>query len=396
MKKIFIIAWLTLWGMSCENKKDEKVDDVFYTCSMDPQVVADKPGKCPICGMPLTPVKKSAVENTDDIELSDQQVQLGNIMVDTIRKRNIDNVVEFSGTLNLDASKVVSVNARLMGRIERLYVKTTGDYVKKGAPLYELYSEELNSAKQEYVSALQRRHLFTDQTLVDFDNLVERARTKLRLWGMTEAQILSLEKSKQASLTTTYYSTESGYVISLGVIEGGYVMEGGPIVQLADLSTLWAETQVYTTQLAQVPRGSNATVHLPGTDKKVKGRIEFANPEVSIETRVNLLRVVVPNPGNQLKPGMSVLVSVQTANRNSLTLPTDAIIRNANGAIVWTQTGKNRFKGKMVTTGLESGGRTEILSGLKEGDMVVIRGTYALNSEFIFKRGSDPMSGHNH
>ena len=99
---------------------------------MDPQVVSAKPGKCPICGMTLTAVKKSSVKNTDDIELSDQQIQLGNIKVDTIQNGSIDNQIELTGILNLDASKVTSVSARVMGRIEKLYVKTTGDYVAKG------------------------------------------------------------------------------------------------------------------------------------------------------------------------------------------------------------------------------------------------------------------------
>ena len=396
MKKLFLIISIVFFGFSCQNKKVAKKEDVFYTCSMDPQVVSDKPGKCPICGMSLTEVKKSSVKNSDDIELSDQQIQLGNILVDTIQKESIGNEIEFTGTLNLNASQIASVSARVMGRIEKLYVKTTGDYVVKGAPLYELFSEELNNAKQEYVAALQRRDLFKDQSLIDFNNLIETARTKLRLWGMTQAQINALERQKQASLTTTFYSTESGYVTSLDVTEGGYVMEGGTIVQLANLSTLWAEAQVYTTQLYQIPKGAAATVHIPGSDNKLKGRIEFANPEVSAETRMNFLRVVVPNQGNQLKPGMSVLVRVQTANRHSLTLPTDAIIQNANGATVWMQTGKNKFRSQMITTGLESDGLIEVVTGLKEGDAVVIRGTYLLHSEFLFKRGTDPMAGHNH
>ena len=396
MKKVFIFVLSCILAFSCENKKAAKDDSVFYTCSMDPQVVSNKPGKCPICGMTLTPVKKSSVKNTDDLELSDQQIQLGNILVDTIQKGSISNEIELTGTLNLNASQTASVSARVMGRIEKLYVKTTGDFVAKGSPLYELYSEELNNASQEYIAALQRRSLFKDQSLIDFDNLIESARTKLQLWGMTQSQINALEKQKQAPLTTTFYSTESGYVTSLDVTEGGYVMEGGTIVQLANLSTLWVEAQVYTTQLYQIPKGTIATILVPGSDKTLSGRIEFVNPEVSAETRINLLRVVIPNPGNQLKPGMSVLVRVQTASRNSLTLPTDAIIRDANGGTVWIRTGKNKFKSQMVTTGLESEGVTEIVSGLKEGDAVVVRGTYLLYSEFVFKRGADPMVGHNH
>lgn len=396
MNKILLILISIILLESCSSKKVAKDNDVFYTCSMDPQVVSDKPGNCPICGMPLTAVKKSSVANTDDIELSDQQIQLGNIRTDTIAKSNIGNTIELTGSLNINAAQTASVNARVMGRIERLYVKTTGNYIAKGAPVYEIYSEDLNNAKQEYISALQRRSLFDEQSIIDFDQLIKSARNKLRLWGMTENQVKALETQKQAPLTTTYYSTESGYVTSVNVTEGGYVMEGGIVLQLANLSTLWAEAQVFTSQMYRIPRGALATVEVPGVAEPIRGNIEFANPEVPTETRINLLRIVVPNNGNKLRPGMSAIVKVQTASRNSLTLPTDAIIRETNAAIVWVQTGKNKFKSRMVTTGLESDGLTEIQTGLNAGDIVVVSGTYLLHSEYKFKRGSDPMAGHNH
>lgn len=397
MKKIFVFILFTMFAASCENKKVVVSDHTYYTCPMHPQVMSDKPGKCPICGMPLILVRKTPVKkNADDIELSDQQIQLGNILVDTIQKGQIGKDVELTGTLNLNASRLTSVSARVMGRIEKLYVKTTGEFVAKGSPLYELYSEELNNAKQEYIAALERRNLFKEQSLINFDDLIANARTKLELWGMTNAQIKALETTKKAAVTTTFYSSASGFVTSLDVAEGAYVMEGATIVQVADLSTLWAEAQVHATQLYQIPGGAKASVVVAGTNTRINGRIEFANPEVASDTRINLLRVVVPNRGNQLKPGMPVLVTIRSADRNGLSLPADAILRSENGATVWLQTGKNKFKSQMVTTGFESGGLTEIVSGLKEGDAVVIRGTYLLHSEFIFKRGTDPMAEHRH
>lgn len=397
MKKLFVVMLFAIFAVSCGNKKVVNSDHTYYTCPMHPQVMSHKPGKCPICGMPLTLVQKTPTKkNTDDIELSDQQIQLGNILVDTIRKGRIGSEIELTGTLNLNASRLASVSARVMGRIEKLYVKTTGEYVAKGSPLYDLYSEELNNAKQEYIAAIERKTLFKEQSLINFDELIANARTKLRLWGMTDAQIKALEKNKIASVTTTFYSAESGYVTSLDVSEGSYVMDGASIIQLADLSTLWAEAQIHTTQFYQIPKGAPATVLVAGSDKKINGRVEFANPEVATETRINLLRVLVPNPGTELKPGMSVIVRIRNAARSGLSIPADAVIRNANGGTVWVQIGKNRFSSRMVTTGLESDGLTEIVSGLTEGDAVVVRGTYLMHSEFIFKRGTDPMVGHNH
>jgi Cu(I)/Ag(I) efflux system membrane fusion protein len=396
MKKFILAISVLLFLLACSNKKVATEQDVIYTCSMDPQVVSNKPGNCPICGMQLTPVKKSTAKNNDDLELSDQQIQLGNIQVDTIGRGSIGTALELTGILAQNAAQTASVSARVTGRIEKLYAKTTGDYITKGAPLYELYSEQLNTAKQEYIAALQRRQQFADQNLIDFDELIRSARHKLQLWGMTDGQIKALAAMKQAPFTTTFYSPESGYVTALNVTEGGYVGEGGSIVELANLSTLWAEAQVYTSQMHQVRAGAAATVIVPGEPQGIAGRIEFANPEVATDTRINLLRVVIPNPGGRLRPGMSALVGVQTASRNALTLPTDAVIRQQNGATVWVKTGANRFQSRMVTTGLEIEGLVEINSGVKAGDIVVVSGVYLLHSEFVFKRGADPMAGHNH
>ena len=376
MSRWFIILLTLAMISACGQKDTVHEKDVFYTCSMDPQVVSDKPGNCPICGMPLTPVKKSALANKEDIELSDRQIQLGNIKSDTARESDIGNSIELTGTLSVNASQTSSLSARVMGRIERLYVKAVGDYVAKGAPVYEIYSEELNNAKQEYISALKRRELFNEQSVIDFDELIRSGKNKLRLWGMSENQIKSLELQGRAPVTTTFYSTESGYVTSVDVAEGGYVMEGGTVLQLADLSTLWVEAQDLMSP--------------------VRGKIEFSNPEVSNDTRINFLRIVVPNPAGRLRPGMSALVNIQTANRKSLVLPTDAVIREANASIVWLKTGDNTFKSRMVSTGVENNGLIEITSGIKPGDIVVTSGTYLLHSEYIFKRGADPMAGHDH
>jgi membrane fusion protein, copper/silver efflux system len=302
-----------------------------------------------------------------------------------------------TATLNFDQMKASYVSSRVMGRVERLYYKNLGDYVKKGAALYEIYSEELNNAKQEYLLALDKKKTFAAETVIDFDQLIQSAKNKLLLWGMSEAQINELAEKRKATPTTVFYSTSGGYITQLDIREGDYVMEGGTIVKLADLSTLWAEAQVYTSQMADVNSSSMATVQLPDFDnKEIKGRIEFVNPEINPDTRINLIRVSIPNAGNQLKPGMPAYVILKSPQRTSLTLPIDAVIRDGKSATVWIQTGANTFKSVMVQTGLESNDHIEIRSGLKEGDIVVLSGAYLLHSEYVFKKGVDPMAGHNH
>ena len=393
--KYFFSITILLFLLACKSKKEKTTvnSDVYYTCSMDPQVKENKPGKCPICKMDLTPATKSSNMVMDEIELSDQQVQLGNIHMDTIRNAAFGDQVILTATLNFDQSKQNAVSARVMGRVEKLYFKNMGDYVSKGAKLFDLYSEELNNAKQEYLLVLEKQTIL-DNSVINFTQLVQSAKNKLLLWGMNEMQIKELVKNKRATPLTSFYSTYSGYLTSLDVKEGEYVAEGGTIVRLADLSTVWAEAQAYASQLSLIDKGGQALVQFPDLKgKEATGRIEFVNPEINADTRINLIRVTVPNSDNQLKPGMSAYVVIKNRQHTSLSLPTDAVIRDSKGASVWVLIKGNKFKYKMVEIGLESKDRVEIKSGLKDGDVVVISGAYLLNSEYIFKIGSNPMEG---
>ncbi len=392
--KYFIAITISLLLFSCKGKKKVALanPDIFYTCSMHPQVMQDRPGNCPICGMKLIPVEKKKGTDADAIMLSDQQIQLGNIQVDTIGKGNIGDETTLTATMNVDETKTETVSARVSGRIDKLYFKNEGDYINKGQKLYDLYSEELNNAKQEYILALEKQAVL-DNSIIDFKQLVQSAKNKLLLWGMSESQINELARTKKTSILTSFYSTASGYITTLEGHEGDYISEGGTIIRLANLSSLWAEAQVYTFQLSEIDRNGTATVQLPDIGKEVTGRIQFVNPEINPDTRINLIRVSIPNPGNQLKPGMQAYVVLKNRQRNSLTLPVDAVIRNEKMNMVWIQIDKNTFKSIMVETGLESDDRIEIRSGLKEGDVVVTTGTYLLNSEYIFKKGANPMGG---
>jgi membrane fusion protein, copper/silver efflux system len=390
---IAIIISLFLFACMGTDKKTVRTSEVFYTCSMHPQIMANKPGKCPICHMDLIPVEKKKATVADALMLSDQQIQLGNIRVDTVGKGSIGNEIVLTATLNIDETKTNTVSARITGRIERLYFKNEDDYIQKGDKLYDLYSEELNNAKQEYLLALERQKLL-DNSVVDMKQLVQSTKTKLVLWGMSESQISELEKTKKTSILTSFYSPANGFVTMLESHEGDYIMEGGTIVRLANFNSLWAEAQVYTSQLSEFDRKSNATVQLPDLGKEIKGTIQFVNPEINPDTRINLVRVAIPNSGNQLKPGMPAYVVLKSRQRNSLTLPIDAVIRNEKMNTVWIQVDKNTFKNVMVETGLKMGDRIEIRSGLKEGDVVVISGAYLLNSEYIFRKGANPMAGH--
>ena len=342
--------------------------------------------------MELAPLHNKIATDANAIMLNDQQMQLGNIQVDTIGKGTISNETVLTATLTIDETKSETVSARISGRIEKLYFKQQGDFIQKGAKLFDLYSEELNNARQEYLLALEKQKVL-DNSIMDLKQLVQSARNKLLLWGMNDAQIRKMERTKNISTLTSFYSPASGYITTLESREGDYVSEGATIVRLANLSSLWAEAQVYTSQLSELDAKGSAIVRLPDLGKEIKGTIQFVNPEINRDTRINLVRVTIPNSGNQLKPGMPAYVILKNRQTNSLTLPVDAVIRNEKVNAVWILVSKNTFKSVMVQTGLESGDRIEIVSGLKEGDVVVTHGAYLLNSEYIFKKGANPMAG---
>ena len=384
-------ALFVLTFLSCKSNIAGISDNTtFYTCSMDPQVLESMPGKCPICHMALTPVKKTAASNKHELILSEQQIQLGNIHADTLKSGSIGDQLMLTGTVNVDQSKTAAIGARVGGRIDHLFFKSQGDYVKKGAALYEIYSEELNNAKQEYLLALERRKAFTGEPQIDFGQLLESAKNKLLIAGMTLQQINELSHSKNPSSLTTCYSPASGYITSLEILEGQYVPEGGVIMMLADLSTVWVEAQVYTSQLSAIDRNATASVRFPGTGTNdITGKIDFVNPEINPDTRINLIRVSVANPANRLYPGMSAFVTLKSRQHQSLNLPADAVIRDGSKALVWLKTGDRSFKLKQVETGMEDGDQIEIKSGLGIGDVVVTSGVYLLNSEYLLKSGGN-------
>ena len=393
----FCLLLIVIVIPSCKTKPKVAVatkdPDIYYTCSMHPQVMEDHPGNCPICGMKMIQAKKSQSQKPGEVQLSNVQMELGNIQVDTIRDGSIGNDMVLSATLNFNQKKITAISARIAGRVDNLYFKNIGTYVHKGDKLFDLYSEELNNAKQEYILALQNQHELGN-TLIDYKQIAESSKNKLLLWGMTESQINDLAATRKVSPLTSFYSTANGYITTLDIKEGDYVMEGGTIMQLADLSTLWAEAQVYTSQLSAIDSKGTATVQIPDLNNlEINGEIAFVNPEINPDTRINLIRITIPNNNNQLHPGMPAYVYLKSRQHKGLTLPSNAVLRDSKSALVWIKTGEHSFEVKMVETGTEDNNNIEITSGLKEGDVVVVSGAYLLNSEYIFKKGSDPMAG---
>lgn len=390
----YLLGILLLVACQTRTKNTSKIDpDVYYTCSMHPQIVESHPGKCPICHMELTVINNvNPAKHADEIQLSPEQIQLGNIRIDTIRSTSLGKETVVTGTVGFDQSAQNAVSSRISGRIERLYVKNIGDPVSRGARLYDLYSEDLNNEKQEYLLILQKQKELGN-SIIDYNELAQSAMHKLLLWGLTEEQVNELTSAGKATGTTPFYSTAGGAVTELDVKEGDYVTEGSTVVKLADLSYVWVEARVYTSQLSAFRSAATADVEFPDlAGKRMQGEISFVNPAVDPSTRINLIRVAVPNKDHLLRPGMSAFVTLKDPQRRALSLPTNAVLRNGTMSSIWIQTSPNTFKSRMVETGQEGDGFIEIKSGLQPGDAVVSSGAYLLQSEYILRNGANPNS----
>lgn len=362
--------------------------DEYYTCSMDPQVVENKPGNCPICHMQLIKVKKNNLKE-GQIKLSEQQIKLGNITFDTLRVQEIAKEISLTGKVNIDQNLAEAVSARIQGRIEKLAVKNVGDYIKKGQLLYEIYSEDLNVAQQEYLFAMQKQP--------QLQSFAEAAKSKLLLYGMTELQISHLNISKQVMLSVPYLANADGYVSEISTAEGNYVSAGKVLFRIASFNSLWVETQVYLPYLPFIENNTEATFSIPASGEKTfTGKVIFVDPQVQSPKRFVLARFQITNSSAEIKPGMMANITIKTEKVNALALPVDAVIQNSISTNVWVLNRDGVFENKMVITGIQNSSMVEIKSGLSLGDAVVITGAYLLNSEYVFKKGANPMAGHRH
>lgn len=385
-----------LWLGACSTGKKKQAGEaaVTYTCSMHPQVVQEGPGTCPICGMDLVPV--SAASKSKSLQLDKNQIALANITTMRVGAGELGNYKRLNGRLAVNPEHTAYISSRAPGRIEQLYVKETGVPVRKGQPLYRIYSEELAGLQQEYLLAVAQSEAFPDNER--FRQIAAAARQKLLLYDVPAPVLDRIRQQQKTDPYLTYTAPVNGVVAVLEVAEGQYVSEGSAIMQLEDYDRLWVEADVYPAELDQVKVGEQVKVTVAGfEDAPVNMRIDFIAPALQTGTQLAQVRGTVPNRGQRWQPGMQADIYLPAGNKDSvISLPTDAVIRDGKGAHVWLRKGRDRFVPQMVKTGTENFDRVEIREGLRTGDNVVVTGAYLLYSEYVLKKGADPMAGHAH
>ena len=393
---IFILLLLNSCqlGSEKETSKDQEVaNSIYYTCSMDPQIKEDKPGNCPICHMTLTLMHEDKTAS-NEIALSEQQIELGNIQTQLIEESTHTRKEKFTGVLSINQNNINTLATRSEGRIEKLYYKTPGDYLPKNSPLYDLYSENLAIAKQDYLSAyhLQNSKEKSSQNAPQF---LAIAKEKLLLYGLSEKQLKQIVDKNDKSPNTTFYSTYGGYITELLIAEGSYLKEGMPILKLAEFNSLWLETEVNVNYINSIQRGQSTKIDFVDFPSKTfYGKVSFINPELNSNSRLLLIRIEVPNKHLDLKPGMQGIIELTQSHLKGIFLPVDALIRDENFTSIWIEKEEGLYSNRMVTTGIETNGFIEIKSGIKKGDKVVVSGAYGINSEYRFRKGSNSMVGH--
>jgi len=394
MKKLLIFCF-TLILFSCEKKTETDTQhvhhsNIYYTCSMDPQVLEHKPGKCPICHMDLTPISLEQMQG-NTIKLSAEQALLANIQTKVVGFDNIENQIYATGIVKENQNNIIFVNARVDGRIDKLFIKTNGISIQKGQILYEIYSEMLAATQSEFITNWKLLSKQPDDILLK--NIYQNSFHKLVLWGITPAQIEQLKLQDKPPIPYPIVSPAAGVVKAVKISEGNTVMEGQSLFELTTYTSLWVDAQFYSNEMDESNIGK--TVYLSfENEKSTKGEIIEVLPQVSPSSTVTIVRIAFQNTNNEIRPGMQANILWNTKSDKSLTIPINAVLQDANETTVWVKNTDGSYEAKMVHVGKKTHTTAEILHGLKAGDEVVISGAYLLQSEFIFKKGMNPMAGH--
>lgn len=363
-----------LQGVDAQADGEKK--PLYWVAPMDPNYRRDKPGQSPM-GMDLIPV----YENADDgagagpgtIKISPDVVNNLGVRTAKAAFKSLHSQIQTVGYVGYDEDQLVHVHPRVEGWIEKLYVKAAGDPVEKGQPLYDIYSPALVNAQEEFVLALERKNR----------RLIQAAKGRLKALQLPQQAIEAVEQTRKVKQFITLYAPQSGVVDNLNIREGFYVKPGTTLMSIGTLEQVWVEAEVFERQVFLVSVGQPVTMtlgYLPG--KKWQGTVDYIYPTLNSKTRTVKVRLRFNNENAALKPNMFAQIAIHAQNDEfALLVPKEAVIRTGNADRVVLALGDGRFKSIEVALGRFDDSAFEVLSGLAEGDEVVISAQFLLDSE---------------
>jgi Cu(I)/Ag(I) efflux system membrane fusion protein/cobalt-zinc-cadmium efflux system membrane fusion protein len=415
-----------------------------YTCGMHPMIITDEPGLCPICNMELTPLKqdagaaaaeKPAGERTikywvapmdptfirdepgkspmgmDLVPVYEDEAASGSIIsVDpvtsqnmgvrmaVVKRKDLSRTVRTVGLVAYEEPKQYSVNSKIDGWIERLYVNQTGQFVKKGAPLLAIYSPALVSAQEEFLLARDNSRAVSDSSFPSIAEgarrLYDASRRRLKLWDISARQISALEQTGEVSRTLTLYAPYDGIVTMKMAREGQFIKSGMELMLLSDISSVWVYADIYEYELPWVKAGQKATVTLPYVGSSpLRAEVSTVYPFVDPQTRTVKARIDIPNPDFELKPDMYVNIRIETEPvAAAIAIPAEAVLRSGDRETVFVALGDGKFEPRQVRTGIQDeDGDIEVVQGLLEGERVVTSAQFMLDSESKLREAIQKM-----
>ncbi|MGD8568017.1 MAG: efflux RND transporter periplasmic adaptor subunit [Gammaproteobacteria bacterium] len=355
-----------------------------YVCPMHPDVITDDPDAiCPICGMDLVPLETGGEAGT--VKLTPTVINTLGVRTEKVKKRTLFRTIDSVGYVEMDDANIRTVNLRVDGWIEKLYVKTEGDRVKAGDPLFELYSPKLVNAQEEYVQAMRNNNSM----------LVKASRERLASLGISADQIEQLQTQEDVKQHVEFYAPQDGIISKFDIREGQYVKPSKTLLEIVDLGSIWIIAEIFETQADWVKKGQRAQASLPYLPgKRWEGMVDYVYPSLDPGTRSLKVRLQFDNPEESLKPNMYADVEIYAKpKRKVLTIPREALIVTGDQNRVIVALGEGKFIPMNVRVGMTTDRGVEILHGLAEGDEVVTSSQFLIDSESSLKASLARMAG---
>ena len=346
-------------------------------------------------GMDYLPVYESERARPGQIQISPEKIQQLGVKTAMVAKRALNLSIRALGSIQVDERRVHTVAPKFEGWIQRLYVNTTGQAVKRGQPLLEAYSPELVTAQQEYLIAMHGQQALQQgsaQALGTARLLAENALQRLHYWDIAPAQLQRLKTLEKPLDTLPLLSPVNGVVMEKTAQEGMRFMPGEPLFRIADLSSVWLLAEVFEQDIAGARLGQVVQVHINAyPERQFSGKVGFIYPTLTTETRTVKVRVELPNREGLLKPGLygSVTLTAVEGKQASLAVPDSAVIDSGIRQIVLLKRGNGQFEPRTVQLGLQADGYRQVLAGLEAGDEVVTRANFLIDAESNLKSALD-------